>query len=46
MKWKLKEKKKIKLKGRGEKTMHEKLIKCENKIKILSWKALLYFCME
>ena len=33
MKWKLKEKKKIKLKGRGKKTMHEKLIMCENKKK-------------
>ena len=33
MKWKLKEKKKIKLKGRGKKTMHEKLIMCENKNK-------------
>ena len=32
MKWKLKEKKKIKLKGSGEKTMHEKLIMCEKKI--------------
>ena len=31
MKWKLKEKKKIKLKGRGKKTMHEKLIMCEKK---------------
>ena len=37
MKWKLKEKKKIKLKGRGKKTMHEKLIMCENKKK---------FCLE
>ena len=45
MKWKLKEKKKIKLKGREKKTMHEKLIMCENKKK-LSWKDLLYFCME
>ena len=32
MKWKLKEKKKIKLKGRGKKTMHEKLIMCGKKI--------------
>ena len=35
MKWKLKEKKKIKLKGREKKTMHEKLIMCENKKKFV-----------
>ena len=54
MKWKLKEKKKIKLKGRGKKTMHEKLIMCENKKKfkvgyyteMSFWKDLLSFGME
>ena len=42
----IKEKKKIKLKGREKKTMHEKLIMCENKKRKLSWKDLLYFCMD